>query len=272
MIKPIVALAAAACGVGPERTFSCVGKPRGTLEVAGRVFRCDGEHGAVNMERAVSQSCNLYFWEVSRRIGPEAIFTWARDLGFGRLTGVDLPYEWKGRLPDPSRAPRWYVGNTLNLAVGQENLSVTPLQVAVVMAAIANGGKVIRPTVLHRIEPEPDPETFPSPCSPVIAELPLPPAGLRAVRAGMLDAALSGTASRVEGIRSLRAAVKTGTAQTTNEQINQAWIGGYLPADAPRYAFVVVVHNVPGHGADVAGPIAVAVLNTLLRDRPSLAP
>lgn len=261
MAKPLVALAAAAAGISPERTFTCTGEYR----AGGQVRHCTGQHGLVNMDRAISHSCNSYFFEVGRLIGAGAIYTMARDLGFGHATGIDLPYEMRGRLPNPAATRGWGLGDTLNLSIGQGNLSVTPLQVVVAMGAVATGGKVIRPTILHRIEPTPDPDVYAPPGSPVLAEIPLPAEGLNAVRAGMRDCPIGGTASRVPGLRALRTAVKTGTAQTTDERINQAWIGGYVPCDAPRYAFVVVIHNAAGHGADIAGPPAVAVLETLLR-------
>ena len=79
----------------------------------------------------------------------------------------------------------------------------------------------------------------------------------------MRHCTLAGTASNVPGLRELKAAVKTGTAETRDRAINQDWIAGYLPWDSPRWAFAVVVHNVPGYGATVAGPIAAATLQAL---------
>ena len=79
----------------------------------------------------------------------------------------------------------------------------------------------------------------------------------------MRQCTLAGTASNVSGLRELKAAVKTGTAETRDRTVNQAWIAGYLPWDSPRWAFAVVVHNVPGFGAQVAGPIAAATLQAL---------
>lgn len=256
VIKPIVALAAAANGFGPGTTFEC----RHILAIGTDRFTCSGTHGAVDMRGATSQSCNVYFWELGRKIGPSPILQMARDMGWGDRTGVDLPYEWKGRLPSPERRAGWMLGNTLNLCVGQENLSVTPIQVVVSMGCIATGGKVLRPTVVHRIEPEP--ESDEPRADTVVRTVTLNQAALAAVRAGMRDAveSPSGTASNLPALRQLRAAVKTGTAETQADTINQAWIAGYFPYDSPRYAFAVVLHRVAGHGATAAGPIAEKVL------------
>ena len=257
IIKPIVALAAADKGIGPETTFDCRhvfmlnGVPHGA---------CSGTHGVIDMRGAIAQSCNIYFWELGRKIGAEPVLQWARAMGWGERTGVDLP-EWKGRLPGPGC-------DVLNLCVGQENLSVTPLQVAVSMGCIATGGKVLRPTILHQIKPEPDPELYAPPGDPVLRTLHLPPEALRAVRAGMRDAveSPSGTASNLVGLKELKAAVKTGTAETRADTINQAWVAGYFPYDAPRYAFAVVLHHVAGHGASAAGPIAEKVLKIIAQE------
>jgi len=150
----------------------------------------------------------------------------------------------------------------MNLGIGEGDLSVTPLQVAVMAAVIANGGKSPRPMIRHRIEPPPE-EEMPGAANVLPCEVSLPADGLRAVREGMRQCTLVGTASQVAGLRELKAAVKTGTAQTPDRTINQAWIAGYLPWDSPRWAFAVVVHNVPGSGARFAGPIAAETLRAL---------
>jgi penicillin-binding protein 2 len=257
VFKPVAALAAAAGGFGTERTLTC----NGTFVYGGVTFHCEGHHGAVNMAQALAVSCNIYFFQVARQTRPDAILAWASALNLGRRTGVDLPYEWAGRLPQLRRD--WPVGQTMNLGIGQGDLSVTPLQVAVMTAVIANGGKSPRPTILHRIEPPPEADAPAAADAVPPCEVSLPSEGLRAVKDGMRWCTLTGTASNVPGLRELKAAVKTGTAETRDRTINQAWIAGYLPWDSPRWAFAVVVHNVPGYGAAVAGPIASATLQAL---------
>jgi len=274
VVKPLVALAAAIHGrAGPGTTFEC----DGSMELGGHVFHCYAKagHGRVDMATAIEQSCNVYFYKLGLKVGAEAIVETLRRMGFGRRTGVDLPYEWPGFVPDPAatRAAgrRWYPGDTVVLSIGQGSLRVTPLQVAVAMAAIANGGKVLRPRVFLRAEPEPDPESRPEAGPVVVRTLSLPPEALEAVREGMRRAVLSGTARRIVRLRELKVAAKTGTAETRDPELNHAWLAGFVPWDEPRYAFAVVVHDVPGHGAEVAGPVAAAVLEELLARSRELA-
>ena len=155
VFKPVVALAAAAGGFGTERTFDC----EGILRYGGVTFHCEGQHGVVDMRRALAVSCNIYFFQVALQARADAILSWASALNLGRRTGVDLPYEWAGRLPQVRRG--WQPGQTMNLGIGQGDLSVTPLQIAVMAAVIANGGKSPRPTIRHRIEPPPEEERPP---------------------------------------------------------------------------------------------------------------
>jgi penicillin-binding protein 2 len=257
IFKPVVALAASAGGFGTDRRILC----EGALRFGGHRFGCEGHHGLVNMEEAIAQSCNIYFYQAALQARPEVILSWASALNLGRRTGVDLPYERPGRLP--KIGPDWRGGQTLNLGIGQDDLSVTPLQVAVMTAVIANGGKSPRPTILRRLEPPPEEEASAAVEAPPPCEVSLPADGLRAVRRGMLQCTIGGTASSVPEFRELKAAVKTGTAETRDPAINHAWVAGYLPYDSPRWAFVVVVHNVPGFGAKIAGPIAAATLQAL---------
>ena len=260
IIKPIVALAAAqAQAVTPHTTFYC----RGAMTFGGRDWHCSGNHAQSDMTRAIEQSCNVWFYNTALKAGPQAIVAMAAQLGWGKKTGLDLPYEDPGFLPSP--ATGWFPGNTLNLSIGQGNLRVTPLQVAVAMAAIANGGQILSPHVLLSANP-PDATSAPAE-SFVLRHISLPPAALAAIREGMRRVPVSGTARRPPfgpRLAALRVAAKTGTAQTADPRINHAWIAGYAPHDAPRYAFAVVVHRTPGHGAEIAGPIAADTLEELM--------
>ena len=261
MIKPIVALAALDTGeVGPAQTVVC----HQLYNFGGIPRKCTGDHGPMDMPNALSHSCNVYFWEVGRRIGAEPILRHSRALGFAARTGIDVPHEYAGRLPDPGRVQRWSVGDTLNLSIGQGDVSVTPLQVAVAMAALATGN-VPRPRLLMQVDPPPeDPALLPR-LDPVARTIPLSPVAARAIRDGMRAALYTGTARGLAKLRELNAAVKTGTAETRDKTINHTWIGGFLPFNAPRYAFAVVIHSVPGHGAEVAGPVAETVMQAVVR-------
>ena len=266
VMKPIVALAAAVNGdADTETVIRC----SGVLRVGRRDFHCHN-HGPMTMAPAIAHSCNIYFWQIGRKTGPANIVDLARQLGWGAKTGIDLPYEWPGRLPSLERvsARDWYPGDTMNLSIGQGSLRVTPLQVAVAMAAIANGGKVLKPRLAIRINPMPDEEDPPDLSPKVVRTVAFPVAALKAVREGMRGTATRGTAADVAGLRELNAAAKTGTAETNDPNRNHAWLAGYAPYDAPRFAFAVVVQNTPATGADAAGPIAVAVLEAVFANVP----
>ena len=266
-IKPIIALAAAQTNaVNPQTTFAC----ERIMRFGNRNWTClGGPHGHINMAGAIEHSCNIWFYKAALKAGPQVLVAMAAQLGWGKKTGIDLPSESAGFLPTP--ATGWFPGNTLNLSIGQGNLRVTPLQVAVAMAAIANRGKILRPHILLRT-------TFPAPggdsASPpaesfILRQVTLPLAALEAVRAGMRRVPVSGTACRPPygpRLAALKVAAKTGTAETGNPRLNHAWIAGYLPYDNPRYAFAVVIHHTPGHGAEIAGPIAADTLEQLTMD------
>lgn len=257
-IKPIIALAAAQAGaVTPQTTFFC----DGAMHFGNRNWTCYGRHGHINMAGAIEHSCNIWFYNAALKAKPQALAALAAQLGWGKKTGIDLPSESPGFLPTP--ATGWYPGNTLNLSIGQGNLRVTPLQAAVAIAAIANRGNILSPHILLRT----DTGNTSAEKSFIIRQVNLPSAALEAVRKGMRRVPISGTANaRPFGPRlaALRIAAKTGTAQTGNRRINHAWLVGYLPHDNPRYAFAVVIHNTPGHGAEIAGPIAADTLEGLM--------
>ena len=252
VIKPIVALAAGEEGL--NMSVNCAG----SIRIGGRTYQCSHSHGATRMKKGIAESCNIYFWRLGRRIGVPAIVKMADDLGFGKRTGVDLPFEWPGRLPTPT--------SPMNLCIGQGNLQVTPLQVAVAMAAIANGGKVLKPRIFLRVEPAGALEGLPEPGPALVREISFSQPTLETVRAGMRAAVAQpgGTVYSIPQLRMLKVAAKTGTAETNDPRHNHTWLAGYVPWDEPRYAFAIVVHRAPGSGAGVAGPIAAQVLDTLI--------
>ena len=140
--------------IDPDVRFEC----RGYLDQPNR-FRClifaqhGVGHGPVDLGDALSRSCNVYFFHAAGVIGPQPLVEWAREFGIGRPTGIDLPFERGGNLPEPDAAAdgqqphksNWHIADTRALAIGQSTLTVTPLQIARMMAAIANGGYLVTP-------------------------------------------------------------------------------------------------------------------------------
>jgi len=246
VFKPLVAIAALESGAVTEATeLSC----NGTVDV-GRAFHCwrDGGHGPLPLEGALAVSCNCYFYQAALRTQPEAILQLAREIGFGEATMIDLPGENAGVLPDdPPKAgalpPRLYPGDVCNLGIGQGRLTVTPLQMAVFCAAIANGGDIFVPRMVrarHAVVPH--------------RRLGWSDAMLGPVRRGMRAAVHSdrGTA-RLVRLPGVTMAAKTGTAQAGPGR-QHAWMILYAPYDAPRYAIAMVIENADGGGGQVVAP------------------
>jgi penicillin-binding protein 2 len=175
----------------------------------------------------------------------EDLLKWSRALGFGEATGLDLPGEVAGRLPGRSR----WENDVLSLAIGQHELMVSPLQSAVLMAAVANGGLRVTPHVRQGAGAEPRP-------------LGLSPGTIREIRQGLYEVVNSvhGTAHKTD-LKNHAAAGKTSTAQGGGGK-NHAWFGGYAPHDDPRVAVVVFVEG-GGHGGEAAAPLASRILDAV---------
>lgn len=236
----------------------------GVYSLGGWRMRCwkrDG-HGSVDFLRGFSQSCNVMFATLGRRVGPEAIAEMARRFGLGEATGLGLPEETSGLIPTPAwkrqtRRQPWYPGDTAQMSIGQGDCLVTPLQVAREAAVVANGGYLVTPRLIKRIAEE-DSEAG----DPGRRSVGLKPETIAALRTGM-EAVVEegGTAHRI-WTDHYRIAGKTGTAQNPRGEPH-AWFAGFAPADDPRIAIAVLVEN-GGSGSAVAGPIARHVFDTML--------
>ncbi len=223
--------------------------------------------------RGFAQSCNVMFATLGQRVGAKGLAEMARRFGLGETCGIDLPEEAAGLVPTTEwkrrvRREPWYPGDTCQMAIGQGDCLVTPLQVAREFAVVANGGSLVQPHLIARIEGE---EEYP----PALERrsLGLRPETIAALRAGM-EAVVSpgGTAASV-ATEKYPIAGKTGTAQAPGGDPH-AWFAGYAPADEPRLVVVVVVEH-GGRGSTVAGPLARHVLDTALlpaAERPTWPP
>ncbi len=262
--------------IDPEARFEC----RGYLDQPNR-FRClifaqSGiGHGPINFADALSRSCNVYFFHAAGVIGPQAIVEWARQFGIGRPTGVDLPFERGGNLPEPDAAAdghrgnkiNWHIADTRALAIGQSTLTVTPLQIARMMAAVANGGYLVTPYVAFKAGPQladNESETTFSRRMPIPG---LSDTTLARIRAALAKAVAdpSGTGYKTVRTPALSIAGKSGTAQVGRGQADHAWFAGYAPAEQPRIAFAVVLEHA-GSGGKAAGPVARQLVEALLAD------
>lgn len=273
LFKMIVALAALESGlVTTHHRSNC----RGYVEIGNHRFHCwhkHGGHGATDVVKALYQSCDIYFYEVAQTIGVERIRDMAFKLGLGDLTGIELPLEKKGLISGPqwkltTHKQKWSRGDTLNMSIGQGALLTTPLQLAVMMARLANPhGVAVRPTVM-KID------------APAFTSLGLQEKYLKLIREG-----LDRTVNDVNGLAFQNRIRQTGyemggkTATCQVRRISMAerkrgvlrneqrpWVhrdhalfAGYAPIHEPRYAVAVVVEH-GGAGGSVAAPIGRDVL------------
>jgi len=244
----------------------------GFIKLGDRKLRCWKRrgHGRVDLHRALVESCDVFFYELGDQLGMQAISETAQQWGFGKPTGIAIGPEAAGTVPMVSHehgARRWFRGETMITAIGQGAVTATPLQLARFVAAIANGGKLLKPQLLK------------SDVGQVERNIDVQAEHLAIVRKAMRDvvANVHGTAHRAMGRLAWTSAGKTGTAQVVAEaqdddkrakrkrqtiikrHRDHAWFVGYAPYEKPRIAFAVFVEN-GGHGGSAAGPIAAAMV------------
>jgi penicillin-binding protein 2 len=234
----------------------------GYFKLGNATFRCwlRTGHGPVNMEQAIEGSCNVYCFHVGLDVGPDAIANMARAFGMGDRTGIELEGEAKGLVPDAAWKQRvyedgWRDGDTCNISIGQGALLVTPLQLAVMTAALANGGTVYRPRLVLGSRPELS-DTFSATEPVVINRMLWERKHLNLVRTGMRDVVMSptgtGRSARIPGVVM---AGKTGTAEfgRKDEKRRHAWMVAFAPYDAPRYAVAMLIDEGVS-GGETAAP------------------
>lgn len=303
--KIAVTLAALEHGViSPEQTVHC----NGAYNLGSYVKHCHKVHGSVGMVRAISVSCDVYFYEVARRLGVDKIAAMARRLGLGEVSGIGLPGEKSGLIPTEAwkratRNERWAPGDTLNVGIGQGDVLATPIQLATMVARIANGGLAIKPRLVR-----PAAQTAPTDAGPAndgiessFESLDIPPQNLEILRQGLFDVingppgattAASGGKLRFTDRerKSWTMSGKTGTAavramnaadreaqKRDPESVpwhlrDNALFVCFAPSHAPRYAIAVIVDHALGGGGAFAAPIARDIMEEVLRLDPSRQP
>jgi len=263
-------------------SFDCAG----FLPFAGRDYRCwkkEG-HGRVDVRRALSESCDVFFYRTGLRLGIDRLAWYAKAFGLGVRSGVTLDQEARGLIPSSAWKKKrfgvaWQEGETLSVAIGQGYVLATPLQMAMLTAAVGNGGIRHRPTVLSRVETMEGDVVFQT-APQEIGRLPISPRNLKIVQQGIWGAVNGerGTARRVH-LNDIEIAGKTGTSQVVGRKESgddytpphhrpHAWFVCYAPFDAPKIAIAVVVEN-GEHGSSAAGPIAREMVKTYLRQLPN---
>ena len=234
----------------------------------------EGGHGSVDLQKALAQSCNIFYYQAGLKIGGAAITKYARAFGFGTATGVELGGEKLGLIPQPKgRRKSWQGGDIVNMSIGQGQVLVTPLQVARFMAAVANGGVLWKPRLVERIE-RPDRGVLYSDPGQVAGHVELSPAVWAFLRQALWAVVNDGTgiAAKIPGID---IAGKTGTAQMiahskAEKGQDHAWFAAFAPVRDPEVVVVVLVER-GGKGGQVAAPIARRILNAIFFEKVAVA-
>jgi penicillin-binding protein 2 len=255
--------------IDPDEPFQCRGYLHKPDQQRCAIYRRHGKgHGEMTLDDAIAQSCNVYFFHHAARLGSGPLIDWALKFGFARPTGIDLPGESAGMVPVPVmmrelEGHRWGIGDTQSLAIGQGSLTTTPLQIARMMGAIANGGRLVTPHLVSRLGLTESSRTTDDPIRiawPKVIEG-LRPETLARVRRSLqrVVADPSGTAHGALWMEELPIAGKTGTAETGGGRADHAWFAGFAPAEKPTVAIVVALEH-SGSGSTAAAPVAKRLL------------
>ena len=272
IFKIVVAAAALEEGtVTPNDTITCAGH----YEFGDRIFRDwkkEG-HGEVALHKALVESCDVYFYQIGYAVGIDRLAAYARGFGLGSPTGIGLEHEKAGLVPSrdwklQAKGKPWQPGETLGVAIGQGFNLVTPMQMAVMVSAIANGGTLLKPHLVREVR-RPDGRVVERVQREVTGTLPVSPGTLdlvrRALRGVVNEPKGTGARARLEGIV---VAGKTGTAQVVQQRIDEdnetfqqnlpkhlrdhAWFVAFAPFDKPSIALVVFIENAGRGGAHFA--------------------
>jgi penicillin-binding protein 2 len=255
-------------------TYDCKGKWTGMGDQWSKWCWDHAGHGTETFMNGIRDSCDTVFYEIGYRFYKdkgEKLQKFARKFGFGALSGIDLPGEAEGRVPDAKwkaaynenypEFRQWLPGDTVNLAIGQGDVLVTPLQLLDSYAGIANGGKVMRPHVLQQVlGPDGKPVLDPQP--EVAFDSGTSKANLATMKTALVSVTQDGTGKGAFRGFPVAVAGKTGTAQVAGKD-DMALFVGFAPAEKPKYAVVVIIEQ-GGHGGSVAGPAARQILAACL--------
>jgi len=247
------------------------------------IYKSDGYHGDINVVQALGESCDIFFYKLGGGwyatefdgLGVETLAEYATEFGFGEPTGIDLPAEHGGLIPDPkwkriAKGERWVTGDTYNMSIGQGDVLSTPLQIAQMTAVVANDGSLYRPQLIEAVT-DSESRLVQRMQPDLIQQIPVDSKHLATVRQGMWMAINweHGTAKNV-ALPDVTVAGKTGTAEFFDPDIprdgrgnlpTHAWFTAYAPYEDPEIVVTVFVFN-GGEGSEVAAPIAKDILRS----------
>ncbi len=256
--------------INSRTTFSC----SGGIAVGHQYKRCHKRsgHGTLDLFGGFRGSCDVYYYRVGERLGPELLAEYARGLGLGSKTGLPKElHEAPGIVPDPgwkivnSKFGEWGLGDTLNTAIGQGFLLVTPLQIAMLTAFVANGGHLLTPQLISHRRDGTGAITWQA--EPVVREsIPVSPQTIQIVQECMRQVVNErGGTGRAARLNEIVVAGKTGTAEHYKKP-SDAWFCCYAPFEAPEIALAIAIEG-GGHGGTASAPVAKQLLEYYFRDR-----
>ena len=290
VFKTLVSVALLESGkIDPAADFFCQGYLNSPKSHRCMIYRNYGYgHGATDFTTALCRSCNVYFFHSSLQLAKTpresawVILDWAKRFAFGARTGIDLPHEETGNLPTPNKrrdidgtirtvshntgeSNSWSKGDTLGLAIGQMRLTVTPLQIVRLMAAISNDGYLVTPHLVRRLE-TPEGEKFRREI-PTVDRFRI--SGLKQSTRDLIQQGLikvvnnsQGTGYKWVRMDDVTIAGKSGSAEVGGGKKDHAWFAGYVPAEKPKIAFTVILEHA-GSGGKNAGPLAKKLVQAL---------
>lgn len=272
VFKIVVAVAALEEG---KADLNDVVKCEGAMKAGKRTYRCWNRsgHGLVNFARGVAESCDIYFYHLGVKLGPEIIEKYARLFGLGVPSGIEIGGEKSGIVPGPewkkrTKGERWFLGDTFNFSIGQGHLLTTPLQMANVMNVLFNGGKLYRPRLVREILFRGGEKKKFSP--QLIKQIVLKPSTVNTMRTVLRLVVTRGTGT-LSNISEAEVIGKTGTAQNPGGK-DHAWFIAFcepqLDSQSKSVTIAVLLEN-GGSGGAVACPIAARVLRSIYQIKPS---
>lgn len=270
IFKLVVALGILDSGkVPPKKEFVCGGGYR----VGDRFFSDWADHGIVDLYKAIVVSCDSYFYQTSLVLGPEAIYQYAKELGFGNKLGIDLVGELDGTVPNPEwkrevKGDIWYDGDTLNLAIGQGYLLVTPLQVNALTNLIANRGVLMKPHLVSEIYSAKSDEILYRRSSDILVNSNIGKEDFEFIANAMRGVVTDGTAKWGGAVFSAEVAGKTSTAEVAGRETH-SWYTAFAPYitdDPDEIISVTTIVEHGGAGSVNAAPIVSEIIEAIFAD------
>lgn len=265
-IKPILAAAALKENIiNPEKVINCQGRITIKNKFYPDIFYVFNDwkvHGPTNLIKAIAESCDVYFYTIGggygdiKGLGVNKINEYLKKFGLGTILGIDLKGEVSGLIPNEkwkleNKGEKWFLGDTYNISIGQGDLLVTPLQLAMATSIIANGGSLYKPQIVKQIGND-------KIQSQKLKENIIEDKILEIVRKGMREAVVSGSARYLYDLP-VKVAGKTGTAQAPRNKKPHSWFTAFAPYENPEIVLTILIEN-GGEGSSVAVPIAKEVL------------